>query len=150
MSLESQRLALNSRELELNIKYKSGQNLRVVAEKITNLIMESRFLHNKLYLPWLQLDEIDKRGFRRQVRQIIANNLLGEQFLLAIAKDVLEGGVNIENYVFRYIKNRIYRGNVRLLLMDLSSVLEKDRLKKEKQKFLNLQGRRRRSALPTS
>lgn len=63
----------------------------------------------------------------RRIKKIITRELLSKEFRLAIARDILrEEGVALETELYKFIKTRLYRGNLRAMLSDLQEELDKD------------------------
>jgi len=112
---------------------------------IENLIVKSRNLPGDFYFKYLSLSEKSRERFRKELEEVLLKELLGEDFYLALAKDVIRisevelgrGFVekveyNIETEVFRYLKRRLYKGNSRELISRLQSVLNKEKKRKGK------------------
>ena len=118
-----------TKEIEYRIKIKGDFNLKEISYKIEELIMKSKFLHNRFYLTWLMLDQGDKEKFLGQIRRVIRMKLFSKKFLLALARDIIreDGTVNVESYVYKHIRSQVYSGDSKSFLTHLSSVLDEHR-----------------------
>ena len=89
--------------------------------------IEQEILFDRFYALWVVTSPKGKELARRKLRRIIKEELLGIEFRIALAKDILsEEGIRLDSHLSKYLKNRVYRGNLREMLGDLQSI-EEDR-----------------------
>ncbi|SRR5258708_20379927 len=106
---------------------KKRYGINKIMYELEGLFLNSRHLENRFYQLWLGLSEYRKERFRQEVKQLIRVELLGREFGLAVAKDIIKDGeVDTKSYLYRYLKSRVYEGNLRLMLSDLQSTLERE------------------------
>lgn len=118
------------------LKYhKRRYGLSSVVQRIEKLLLSSKFLNGVLYKHWLETEEKEKERFRRELREIIRKELLGKEFLRAVARDILGEEIRIDSEILKYLKAKVYQGNLRALLADLQSIREEDEALKRKEKF---------------
>ena len=88
--------------------------------------IEHEVLFGELGYEWMCCTTDDKERVRAKIKRIIRDELLGEEFLIAIAHDMLpDGTVNVHSHIFKYLRNRLYNCNTRVLISDLQQVKAK-------------------------
>jgi hypothetical protein len=119
-----------------NLKYhKRRYGISLVVQRIEKLLLSSRFLDGILYKYWLETEERDKERFRKEVRKIIRDGLLGKELLRAVARDILGEQIRLDSHILDYLKRKVYNGDLRALLSDLQSIKEEEAALKRKEKF---------------
>jgi len=98
--------------------------------ELEGLFLNSKWLRNRFYLPWLGLTEGDKERFMKDVRQLVYKYLLNDEFKKALASDVIKKGENgltieTETETYKYLKKKIYNYDARKMLMELVEVEKK-------------------------
>lgn len=91
-----------------------------VVEEIENVLMG----HPLVYDVWIEISERSRRNLKREFKRMIKRELLGEEFTRALVRDCLneKGEIVLESEVFKYVKRRVYKGNLREMLGELVAV----------------------------
>jgi len=98
--------------------------LQKVVYELEGMILNSRHLDGRFYQLWLGLSEYKKLHFMNDVKLLIRKELLGKEFSKAVASSVIrEGEVDVKSPLYRYLKSKVYEGNVRMMLSDLQSII---------------------------
>jgi hypothetical protein len=78
-----------------------------------------------MYSGWVRLSPYGKERIRRSIRSILRHQLLGEDFLIALATDTLRNDdIASDSAVFHYIKRRLYKSQTQRLLKDMQAAKE--------------------------
>jgi len=100
---------------------------------IEGLLLNCKWLRNRIYIPYLGLTDRDKLRFKKELINLISKEILGKDFMLALAKDIIKHDkekniiyVDVESNVYKYMAE-IYKGNVRKLVIELRSILAKEK-----------------------
>lgn len=94
------------------------------AEEIEYYLLHNNIIGRDIYIRWLNISPQKRNGFRSALRRIIKHYILGEEFQLALAKDILnDGNIRVEGYLFKHLKSRLYNGDTRHLLSDLQEIV---------------------------
>ncbi len=98
--------------------------LAKVVEEVEQLLLHSKSLEGKFYQAWITLNPVRKERFRKELRRIIQENLLGDEFRKALAKEIItDEGIKVDSPLFKHLKARLYHGDVRRLLSDLQEIV---------------------------
>ena len=94
-------------------------------QEIERLFLNSKHLQGGFYQPWLSLTAYKRHKFLEEIKGILRRELIGKELMTAIALDILEDGViKTDTKVYRYLKSKVYKGNLRLMLSEMQSILE--------------------------
>ena len=94
-------------------------------QEIERLFLNSKHLQGGFYQPWLSLTAYKRHKFLEEIKGILRRELIGKELMTAIALDILEDGViKTDTKVYRYLKSKVYKGNLRLMLSEMQSILK--------------------------
>ena len=101
-----------------------------VLDGIEEILLNSKYLHNRFYMSWLGLKSSDRAKVREEIRKVIRRELLGKEWWLALSKDVIKVNdkgdiyVETESEVYKYLKRVLFRYKGREMLIMLRDVRE--------------------------
>ena len=105
---------------------KPKYGLEKIVYEIEDLFLNSPYFRGRMYFLWLSLPQRDKDGIKREIKKIIQRELLGEKWVEALAKDIIQvdskGGASVDtsSYVYKYLKAKVFRGDVKKMLIVLN------------------------------
>lgn len=120
-----------------------GTGISKFLYELEGLFLNSKNLETRFYLPWLNLGEFRKQAFMREVARIAWRYMLGKSFRYAVVRTLIkkkgEGiEVDTESPLFVYMKKRMYKGDVRKMIIEMESFaqeVEKDRAQRAIKRF---------------
>ncbi len=113
-------------KLPLKFKKKRYGVVRAV-DRVREVLLTSQHLEGKFYEVWLSLTEYKRKKLLEELRKVVKEEVLGKEFTTALAEEVFyEGEVDVHSPVFKYVKERVFHGDVRELMKELQDVLEKE------------------------
>jgi hypothetical protein len=85
--------------------------------------IEQEVLLDQFYSLWIIKSDRGKAKIKQQLRKLIREELLGPKLFRAIASDILlHGSVCLDTHLYRFLRQEVYKGDVRALLGDLQHV----------------------------